>query len=308
MDEAMLFTKMHGLGNNYVIFNQLDDPANVLEERYYPELARKVSDVNFGIGSDGIILISSSEIADYKMRIFNEDGSEAKNCGNGLRCVVKFLFDKMYHTASVLTIETLGGVVSAEVEIGDNQTVEYITVDMGEPKLLKEMIPMEGNPLITAIKESHSFGEEKFVLTCVSMGNPHAIMFVEDVNEFPLEELGPVIEHSILFPDRVNVGIVHVKNRREMDYRVWERGSGITLACGTGACAAVVAATLNELLDVHQAITVHLPGGALTVRWDEHGHVWKRGEAAYICQGELDKYNFTFNTSNEGRHLRRTIK
>ncbi|MEK3885990.1 diaminopimelate epimerase [Bacillus sp. FSL K6-3431] len=300
----MLFTKMHGLGNNYVIFNQLDDPANILEEQYYPELSRKVSDVNFGIGSDGIILITSSKIADYKMRIFNEDGSEAKNCGNGLRCVAKFLFDQMYATTSRFSIETLGGVVNAKVEIDKNQMVEYVTVDMGEPKLLKGMIPMEGDPIITAINESHSFGEEKFDLTCVSMGNPHAIIFVDNVNEVPLEKIGPVIEQSRLFPDRVNVGIVHIKNRREMDYRVWERGSGITLACGTGACAAVVASTLNEWLDNHQPITVHLPGGDLTVRWDESGHVWKRGEATYICHGELDKYNFT---SNESRHSRRMI-
>ncbi|ONK23747.1 diaminopimelate epimerase [Bacillus sp. VT-16-64] len=284
----MIFTKMHGLGNNYIIFNQLDDPDNVLEEQEYPALSRKVSDVNFGIGSDGMILICPSQMADFKMRIFNEDGSEAKNCGNGLRCVAKFVFDHMYATKPRFTIETLSGVVSVEVELDKKQFVQYVNVDMGEPKLLKGMIPMEGDPFVAAINEPHTFGEEEYFLTCVSMGNPHAIMFVDEVNAFPLEKVGPVIEHASLFPERVNVGIVQVNGREEMDYRVWERGSGITMACGTGACAAVVAATMNQFLDKHVPITVHLPGGDLTVRWDEQGHVWKRGEATYICHGELE--------------------
>ena len=287
----MDFTKMHGLGNNYCLFNQLNDPCNVLEEEDYSELSRKVSDVNFGIGSDGIILICPSRIADFKMRIFNEDGSEAKNCGNGLRCVAKYLFDHMYAAKPRFTIETLGGVVSVEVEAGldENQSVQYVNVDMGEPKLLKGMIPMGGDPNTTTINELYTFGDEEYVLTCVSMGNPHAIIFVNDVHAFLLEKIGPVIEYDSLFPERVNVGIVGMKGRQEFDYRVWERGSGITMACGTGACAAVVAATLNGLLDKYVPITVHLPGGDLTIRWDEQGHVWKRGEAAYICHGELNE-------------------
>ncbi|MFA1821033.1 diaminopimelate epimerase [Virgibacillus oceani] len=286
----MIFTKMHGLGNNYIIFNQLDNPDNILEEEQYPPLSRKVSDVNFGIGSDGIILICLSDIADFKMRIFNEDGSEAKNCGNGLRCVSKFLLDRKYARKPRFTIETLGGVVRVEAEVGPDkkQWVKYVNVDMGKPQLLKGMIPMEGDPLKTAINESHIFGEKEYQLTSVSMGNPHAIIFVDEVNEFPLEEIGPVIEQASLFPDRVNVGIVQVKGPQEMDYRVWERGSGITMACGTGACAAVVAGTMNQLLDEYEPITVHLPGGDLTITWDEQGHVWKRGEAAYICDGEWD--------------------
>ena len=297
----MNFTKMHGLGNNYCLFNQLDDPSNVLEEQEYSELSRKVSEVNFGIGSDGIILICDSQIADFKMRIFNEDGSEAKNCGNGLRCVSKYLFDHMYATKPRFTIETLGGVVSVEVEVGPDKTqsVQYVNVDMGEPKLLKGMIPMKGDPFIAAINESYVFGEEEYHLTCVSMGNPHAIIFVDDVNAILLEKIGPIIEHDSLFPERVNVGIVQMRGRQEIDYRVWERGSGITMACGTGACAAVVAATINELLDKYEPITVHLPGGDLTIRWDEQGHVWKRGEAAYICHGELiNKMTSLINKNN----------
>lgn len=285
----MNFTKMHGLGNNYVIFNQLDNFSNVLVEDKYTELSKNISDKNFGIGSDGIILICSSEIADFKMRIFNEDGSEAKNCGNGLRCVAKYLFDHMYAEKPRFTIETLGGVVSVQIEVGSEpqQSVQYVNVDMGEPKLLKGMIPMKGDPFMTAINEPYAFGEEQFYLTCVSMGNPHAIIFVDGINAVLLEKIGPLIEYDSLFPDRVNVGIVEIKGRKEIVYRVWERGSGMTMACGTGACAAVVAATLNEYLDKYEEITVHLPGGDLMIKWDEQGHVWKRGEARYICHGEL---------------------
>lgn len=280
----MQFTKMHGLGNNYVFFNLLEDSMENID---FAELSRQVSDVNFGIGSDGIILICPSDRADFRMRIFNEDGSEGKNCGNGLRCVAKYVFDHNYVTAPTFTIETLGGDVSVEVEEDPSHTVRYVTVDMGEPRLLKEMIPMEGDSFSTTINEPFLIDGKEYHMTCVSMGNPHTIMFVDDVNEVPVETIGPVIEHAPLFPERVNVGFVDVVNRQEINYRVWERGSGITMACGTGACAAVVAATLNNKLDKHVPITVHLPGGDLTVKWDENNHVWKRGEAAYICNGEL---------------------
>lgn len=292
----MNFTKMHGLGNNYCVFNQLDEPNNILEEQDYPELARKVSDINFGIGSDGIILICPSEIADFKMRIFNADGSEAKNCGNGLRCVAKYLFDYRYAIKPQFTIETLGGVVSVEVEIEPEkkQAVQFVSVDMGEPRLLKGMIPMEGDPYSVAMNVPYRIEKEVYSLTCVSMGNPHAIFFVDEVSAVPLETIGPIIEYDSLFPDRVNVGVVQVKGRIELDYRVWERGSGITMACGTGACAAVVTATMNRLIDQYVPITVHLPGGDLTICWDEQGHVWKRGEASYICHGELD-FRFLVN-------------
>lgn len=283
------FTKMHGLGNNYVIFNQLDNPVNVLAEERYPELSRKVSEINYGIGSDGIILIGNSEKADFRMRIFNEDGSEARNCGNGLRCVAKYVFDHGYASRRNFTIETLGGIVSVEVEEGGTgkDHLSFVTVDMGKPGLQKGAIPMQGDPEARTIDELHSFGEQSLRITCISMGNPHAIIFTDDVKAAEVGRLGPLIEHSILFPERVNVGWVEVKGPREIEYRVWERGSGITMACGTGACAAVVAASLNGLVDLYQPITVHLPGGDLEIIWDEEGHVRKRGEAAYICSGEL---------------------
>lgn len=284
---------MHGLGNSFVIFNQL---GVAKEYQDYSQLAQVVSNVSFGIGSDGIILICSSDIADFRMRIFNVDGSEGKNCGNGLRCVAKLLFDQKYATATSFTIETLGGVMCVEVEADDEQQVQYVTVDMGEPELLKNKIPMQGDPCTVAVNEQHSFEDDVYHLTCVSMGNPHAIIFADDVKKVRLEKIGPIIECSDLFPERINVGFVTVKNSQEIEYRVWERGSGITMACGTGACAAVVAATLNGMLDRDLPITVHLPGGNLTVRWDEHGHVWKRGEATYICHGELMTYINRFSS------------
>lgn len=280
---------MHGLGNNYIFINLLE---TTLQEESLSTLARNLSDVNFGIGSDGMILICDSEVADFRMRIFNADGSEGKNCGNGLRCVAKYLYDHHFTDSDSFTIETLGGIVDVHISEIKNE-VEYVTVDMGEPKLLKGMIPMIGEPMTICINEPFSIGGETYHLTCVSMGNPHAILFVDDVHQVPLEQIGPIIEHSELFPERVNVGVVAVKNSRELDYRVWERGSGITMACGTGACAAVVAATLNKKIKQNQLVTVHLPGGDLEIRWDETNHVWMKGRAEYICHGEIKLENFT---------------
>lgn len=280
----MLFTKMHGLGNNYVIF---DFVTSQIYDQDFSQLSMKISDVNFGIGSDGIILIGPSSIADFQMRIFNSDGSEAKNCGNGLRCTAKYLFDYNHANAKCFTIETLGGVVQAEVEIDQNQTVQFVTINMGEPKLLRSEIPLIGNPLDKVINEQFDIGNQSYHLTCVSMGNPHAILFVDDVHEFPLQQIGPEIEKSNLFPEGVNVGVVHVIDSHQIQYRVWERGSGLTMACGTGACAAVVAATLNNRLDKNIPITVHLPGGDLTVKWDNFNRVWKKGPTEYICSGEI---------------------
>lgn len=278
----MLFTKMHGLGNKYVFFDLLKDSLN---EADLPELARSISDVNFGVGSDGIILICPSEQgrADFRMRIFNADGSEGKNCGNGLRCTAKYLFDHGYAPSRSFTIETLGGVVNVEVIPGDEQ---WVKIDMGGPGLLKESMPMYGDPLSTTIDEPFYIDDQEFHLTCVSMGNPHAIQFVDDINQFPLGQYGPKVEHAEVFPERVNFGIVRILNEQEIDYKVWERGSGLTMACGTGACAAVVAATLNNKLHRDQPITVHLPGGDLIIRWDINNHVWKTGPAEYIFRGE----------------------
>ena len=179
--------------------------------------------------------------------------------------------------------------MTLEVECDENEIVDYVTVDMGEPKLLKGLIPMIGDPLTTAMNENYTIGNQVYTLSSLSMGNPHTVLFVEDVYEIPLEEIGPKIEYAHLFPERVNVSVVQVKNRQELNYRVWERGSGITMACGTGACASVVAATLNNLVDKYKPIRVLLPGGDLIIRWDENSHVWMKGKASYICTGELDE-------------------
>lgn len=287
----MRFTKMHGLGNNYLVFSQLDEPENVLDEACYPELSKKLSDVHFGVGSDGIILISASQIADFQMRIFNKDGSEARNCGNGLRCVAKYVYDHGHVKETEFTIETMGGTVGVQVEpetgSGRQSRVRSVTVDMGTPGLLKGLIPMIGDPSERPFNELHHYGGESMRVTSVSMGNPHAIIFTDDVHAVPLERVGPLIEHSPIFPERVNVGWVQVNSPREIEYRVWERGSGVTLACGTGACAAVVAASLHRLVDLFEPITVRLPGGVLTISWEKDGHVRMRGEADYICCGEL---------------------
>lgn len=285
----MQFTKMHGLGNKYIFFNALEMDLGHLD---LSQLARAVSDVNYGIGSDGMILICPSERADYRMRIFNADGSEGRNCGNGLRCTAKYLVDHGYVRGSRLTIETWGGIVTVEVrpELSGHlpASVRSVTVDMGLPLLLKQDLPMEGDPLSMTIEEPVRIEGRLFNLTCVSMGNPHAILFVDDVHAFPLAEWGPKIEHAALFPERVNVGIVRVRGGAEMDYRVWERGSGLTMACGTGACAAVVAATLCGKLNLDLPVTVHLPGGDLTIRWDLDRHVWKTGPAETICSGKWE--------------------
>jgi diaminopimelate epimerase len=286
----MIFTKMHGLGNNYVF---VDLFKTTLDEQALPDLARKVSDVRFGIGSDGLILICPSEKADFRMRIFNADGSEGNNCGNGLRCLAKYVYDHGYTESRQFTIETRNRIVRAEVypdASRGHSVVREVMIEMGSPDLTKALVPMAasaGDPQSLTVEEPFRIEGEAFPLTCLSMGNPHAVLFVDDVDRFPLEEWGPKVEHSPLFPERVNFSIAEVVSDRELRYRVWERGSGITAACGTGACAAVVAAVLSGKARRDAEVLVHLPGGDLTIRWDEQGRVWKKGPAAYICRGEL---------------------
>jgi diaminopimelate epimerase len=283
----MNFTKMHGLGNNYVF---VDLMKSSLDEHVLPDLARKVSDVRFGIGSDGLILICPSAKADFRMRIFNADGSEGSNCGNGLRCLAKYVFDHGYIASTRFTIETKNRIVSAEVYAetsGGAPRVREVMIDMGRPDLNKAAVPMAGDPESLTVEETFHIDGQAFALTCLSMGNPHAVMFVDDVQSYPLEVWGPKIERAALFPERVNFSIAEIVSEREMRYRVWERGSGITFACGTGACAAVTAGVLSGRLERDAEILVHLPGGDLTIRWDDQGRIWKKGPAEYICQGKL---------------------
>ncbi|MGN7939205.1 diaminopimelate epimerase [Virgibacillus sp. 6R] len=276
------FTKMHGLGNNYVYVNMFQEQ---LQEEQLSDIAKKVANVHTGIGSDGLILICPSENAPVKMRIFNNDGSEGKNCGNGLRCVAKYAYEHKIVTDTEFKIETLSGLVDAKVHV-DNDTVTLVTVDMGEPKLLKSQIPMEGKPDSKTINERIEFNGQQYEVTTVSMGNPHIIFYVDDIETAPVTTLGPIVEKDPRFPEGVNVEFVQVVSDDEIHFRVWERGSGVTQACGTGACAAVVSSVLNDLTKAGKDTTVHLAGGDLTINWTTEGRVLMTGPAEVICTGE----------------------
>ncbi|MGO4888938.1 diaminopimelate epimerase [Anaerobacillus sp. MEB173] len=280
---AMKFTKMHGLGNTYIYINLFEE--NLAEEQL-SDLAVKVSNVNTGIGSDGMILICPSEQAPVKMRIFNNDGSEGKNCGNGLRCVAKYAYEHGIVKEEVFKIETLAGLVEAKVHVTDGK-VDVVTVDMGEPRLLRKELPMVGNGEEKVINEPIDVNGQRWEMTGVSMGNPHGVFFVEDIESAPVTTLGPVLEKHELFPEWLNVEFVEVVSEDELHFRVWERGSGITQACGTGACAAAVAAILNEKAKRDQNITVHLLGGDLTINWTNQGNVLMTGPAETICEGKF---------------------
>jgi diaminopimelate epimerase len=282
--KKLKFTKMHGLGNNYIYVNMFEE---TIAEADLADLAVAVSNPYTGIGSDGMILICPSEKAPVKMRIFNNDGSEAKNCGNGLRCVAKYAYENGIVNEEAFTIETLGGLVTAKVSLNDQNNVSLVTVNMGNPILHPEQIPVKGfSGKDHVINERVTFSDHTMYMTAVSMGNPHAIFFVEDINEAPLHSLGPVIEKDAMFPDWVNAEFVESISENEMHFRVWERGSGITQACGTGACAAAVAAILNGKSEKNTDITVHLAGGDLIINWQNDGDVLMTGPAEVICTGE----------------------
>jgi diaminopimelate epimerase len=279
--KSFQFTKMHGLGNNYIYVNLFEEK---LEEHELAALAMKVSNVHTGIGSDGMILICPSDVAPVKMRIFNNDGSEGKNCGNGLRCVAKYAYEHKLVQTEVFNIETLSGLVEAQVQV-ENDIVQNVTIDMGQPRLARHEIPMKGQDAEQVVAEKVSFNGEDYEITAVSMGNPHVIFYVSDINEAPVTTLGPTVEKHERFPEGVNVEFVEVVSENEMHFRVWERGSGVTQACGTGACAAVVASVLNGYTKKNVPITVHLAGGDLVITWTEEGNVLMTGPAETICTG-----------------------
>ncbi|MEK4511761.1 diaminopimelate epimerase [Paenibacillus sp. FSL K6-2524] len=276
----MEFTKMHGLGNDFlVIYGELELPENV------SELAVKYCNRFFGVGADGLVFILPSDEADFKMRIINSDGTEAEQCGNAIRCVSKFVYDNGYINKQQITIETIGaGVqqVSLQVEQG---TVKTARVDMGEPVLDGLAIPttLEGNPVINHHIDA---GGAEFSFTAVSMGNPHCVIYVDDAPEFDLGTWGPQIEVHSYFPRKVNVEFATVTSRDRVEMRVWERGAGPTLACGTGACATLVSSVLNGLTD--RAAWIGLKGGDLFIEWDEHdNHVYMTGPAEVVYQGNV---------------------
>lgn len=273
------FTKMHGLGNDYVYMDAIHQ--NIENES---SLAQFVSNRNFGIGSDGLILICKSDVADFKMRMFNSDGSEAEMCGNGIRCVGKFVFDKGLTNKTEVKIETLAGIKTLKLNIKEGK-VSTARVDMGEPILEPKEIPVISNEDIVKNLEI-SAENRNFRFTCVSMGNPHAITFVDDTKNFDVEKYGKVIEVDKNFPRKTNVEFIEVIDKNNIKMRVWERGAGETLACGTGACASTVACILNGLTD--RKVNVELLGGTLEIEWNkEDNHVYMTGPAVTVFEGEL---------------------
>lgn len=275
----MKFTKMHGLGNDYVYVETFTQPA----PRDPEALARAVSDRHFGVGSDGLILIMPSERADARMRMFNADGSEGEMCGNGVRCVAKYIHDHDLARKDRVTVETGRGVLTLDLTVSNGEA-QLVRVDMGAPILKAAEIPtlLPGDPPIDAPMEVEG---KTFAVTAVSMGNPHAVIFVDDVANFPLERLGPLFETHSMFPRRVNVHFAQVIAPGEVRMRTWERGSGVTMACGTGACAVCVAGVLTRRTD--RKILAHLPGGDLELEWpDASASVFMTGPATEVFSGE----------------------
>ena len=273
----MRFTKMHGIGNDYVY-------VDCFEERYPEDVAKlaiEISDRHFGVGGDGLVLICPSEIADARMRMFNADGSESEMCGNAIRCVAKYLYDHGIARQEALKIETGRGVLSLQCEV-ENSRVQRVRVNMGAPILKSADIPtsLAGDP---PIRQKLSAAGREFEVTCVSMGNPHCVTFVDEINDDWVLRVGPEIERHPAFPRRVNAEFIQVISPSEFNMRVWERGSGETLACGTGACASAVAGVLNGL--TNRKVTAHLRGGDLLLEWAESGEVYMTGPATEVFSG-----------------------
>ena len=277
----MKFTKMHGAGNDYVYVDcfqeKVENPA---------ETAIKVSNRNFGIGSDGLILILPSDKADVRMRMFNADGSESEMCGNGIRCVAKYAFDHGIVTKREITAETGAGILTLQLFTGGDSKVDKVRVNMGKPRLTRAEIPMLGDPQDgQVVSLPLNILHDTFQITTVSMGNPHCVIFVENVEQFQVEKYGPLIENHHMFPRRTNVEFVQIISRSEVRQRTWERGAGETLACGTGASAVCVAGALNGLTD--KRILNHLSGGDLELEWADDGHLYMTGPATEVFSGEI---------------------
>ena len=278
------FTKMEGLGNDFIIMD--DRAGNIASHRPYPELAQRLCSRHFGIGADGIILILSSKDHDIKFRIYNSDGSEAQMCGNGMRCFAKLLYEKKIIAKKIFRVDTQAGTVIPEVITDDGGLVRSVRVDMGEPILLCRDIPFK-SPSEKALDEPLTVKDREYRITTVSMGNPHAVIFVEDLENVDVEKIGRSIETHEQFPEKTNVEFIEVVSRTELKMKVWERGAGITLACGTGACAVLVAAHLTGRTD--DRALIHLPGGDLEIHWDKAtNHVFKTGPATLVFEGRVD--------------------
>lgn len=275
------FTKMHGIGNCYIYLNCFE------QEVYNPSrMSKFVADMHFGIGSDGLVLILPSEIADFRMRIFNADGSEAEMCGNAVRCVGKYVYDNKMTDKLNITLETMAGIKTLELDVLNGE-VQQVTVGMGKAVLEPSKIPIKIDSE-EVIDMPITVNGEEYKITGVSMGNPHAVVFVDNVDELNLEELGPKFENHEQFPERINTEFIQIVDQNTIKMRVWERGSGETWACGTGACAAVVASVLNGFCKHDNNIKVHLRGGNLEIVYASDGSVVKKGPATFVCEGVVD--------------------
>jgi diaminopimelate epimerase len=274
------FTKMHGLGNDFILIDGFKEklPADLFKT------AAKLCDRHFGIGADGLILVLPSEKADLRMRIINSDGSEAEMCGNGIRCFAQYVYEKGFVDKETFTVETLAGIMTPRLVFEQNELVG-ITVDMGEPVLERSAVPMLG-PAGQAINEPLSVLDKIIYVTALLMGVPHCVVFVDDVSKVAIEEYGPALETHAAFPRKTNVHFLEVLNDQEIKMRVWERGAGLTLACGTGACASLVAAVLNKKTGYKAKI--HLPGGTLIIEWAENNHVYMTGPAQRVFSGKVE--------------------
>lgn len=276
----MKFLKMHGLGNDFVMVDCLEQP---LPEEGLADLARRVCDRHFGVGADGLILALPSNAADFRMRLINADGSEAEHCGNGIRCLAKLVYDLGRTRSTTISVETVGRINLLQLFLRDG-SVDSVCVDMGEPAANRGALRMTGDPEAELLDEPLRVGDRLLRFTGVSMGNPHIVTFVEDVRSFPVRELGPLAEHHSDFPRRTNVEFVQVIGPNELAMRVWERGAGETLACGTGACASLVAAARNGYTG--RRAVVHLPGGDLQIEWKDDNRVYMTGPAVTVYSGE----------------------
>ena len=275
----MDIVKMHGLGNDFICLDHFLFPSN----SDYPVIARSLCDRHLGVGGDGLVAVLPSEKADARMRIFNPDGSEAEMCGNGIRCFARFVYDMGYVRKEFMEIETMAGILTVRLEMSEGE-VKQITVDMGEPYLDPKNIPVLASGELV-VQQKLEVDGNPYIFTAVSMGNPHCVIFVKDFDSLKWLDLGSKIEKHSFFPKKTNVEFIKVENPHEITMKVWERSAGPTLACGTGACASVVAGVLEGR--INRQVTVHLPGGDLEIEWREDNHVYMSGPAVYVFRAQL---------------------
>ena len=278
----MKFTKMHGIGNDYIYFNCLEKEIENPEE-----LSIKLSDRHFGVGGDGIVLVLPSDKADFRMRMFNADGSEGKMCGNATRCIGKYVYDKGITDKKEITLETLSGIKTLKLSVNEKNKVESVEVNMGEAILKASEIPVKSDKE-KVINERIKIADSEYNITCVSMGNPHCVVYMDEIDNLDLEKLGPKFENDSIFPERVNTEFIKVIDENTLKMRVWERGSGETWACGTGACAAVVSSVLNGYCKYDTPIKIKLLGGELTIKFMKNGLVYMSGPAEFVFEGSIE--------------------